>query len=235
MIDPATGWFEIAEIPAKTADVVAIIFETAWLTRYPYPTEVVMDRGVEFMGEVRKTLEKEYGARLKVITTRNPQANSMVERSHQTIRNMIRSQNIQSKNDLENGDWTGVLNAVRFAMRATLHTTMRATPMQLVYGRDAVHNIRFEADWQYLKARRQQVIKHNNERENSKRTPHTYTVGDSVMVDQPLHRKYGTPKYKGPYTVDSVNDNGTLRLRIPKGVGAIYETWNIRNIHPYSD
>ena len=100
MIDPATGWFEIAEIPAKTADVVAIIFETAWLTRYPYPTEVVMDRGVEFMGEVRKTLEKEYGARLKVITTRNPQANSMVERSHQTIRNMIRSQNIQSKNDV---------------------------------------------------------------------------------------------------------------------------------------
>jgi transposase InsO family protein len=193
-----------------------------------------MDRGVEFMGEVRKTLEKEYGARLKVITTRNPQANSMVERSHQTIRNMIRSQNIQSKNDLENGDWTGVLNAVRFAMRATLHTTMRATPMQLVYGRDAVHNIRFEADWQYLKARRQQVIKHNNERENSKRTPHTYIVGDNVMVDQPLHRKYGTPKYKGPYTVDSVNDNGTVRLRIPKGIGAIYETWNIRNIHPYN-
>jgi hypothetical protein len=52
MIDPATGWFEIAEIPAKTADIVMNIFEQEWLTRYPYPIEVVMDRGTEFMAEV---------------------------------------------------------------------------------------------------------------------------------------------------------------------------------------
>ena len=115
------------------------------------------------MGEVQRTLKNEYGARIKLITTRNPQANSMVERSHQTVGNMIRSQNIQSKEDLEGGDWTGLLNAVHFAMRATLHTTRRATPMQLVYGRDAIHNIRFEADWQYIKARQQRIIRQNNE------------------------------------------------------------------------
>jgi hypothetical protein len=235
MIDPATGWFEITEIPAKTADVVMNIFEQEWLTRYPYPVEVVMDRGTEFMAEVKKTLRQDYGARIKLITTRNPQANSMVERSHQTIKNMIKSQTITSRDDLENGEWKGVLSAVRFAMRATLHTTMRATPMQLVYGRDAIHNIRFEADWQYIKARRQQVIRRNNERENAQRTPHTYQPGHRVMISQHQNRKYGTPKYKGPYTVDSVNDNGTLRLSVPKGNGTVYETWNIRNIHPYRD
>jgi hypothetical protein len=235
MIDPATGWFEIIEIPAKTADVVMNIFEQEWLTRYPYPVEVVMDRGTEFMAEVKKTLRQDYGARIKLITTRNPQANSMVERSHQTIKNMIKSQTITSRDDLENGEWKGVLSAVRFAMRATLHTTMRATPMQLVYGRDAIHNIRFEADWQYIKARRQQVIRRNNERENAQRTPHTYQPGQRVMISQHQNRKYGTPKYKGPYTVDSVNDNGTLRLSVPKGNGTVYETWNIRNIHPYRD
>jgi hypothetical protein len=64
MIDPATGWFEIAEIPAKTADVVINVLEHEWLTRYPYPTEVVMDRGVEFMGEVQRTLRNDYGARI---------------------------------------------------------------------------------------------------------------------------------------------------------------------------
>jgi hypothetical protein len=235
MIDPATGWFEIAELPAATADVVANVFEQEWLTRYPYPMEVVMDRGTEFMAEVRRTLREDYGARIKLITTRNPQANSMVERSHQTIKNMIRSQTITCKQDLEDGSWKGVLSAVRFAMRATLHTTMRATPMQLVYGRDAIHNIRFEADWQYITARRQRVIRQNNERENAKRVPHTYQTGDSVMVEQPLHRKYGETKFKGPYVIDSVNDNGTIRLRLPKGNGYVYETWNIRNIHPYRD
>ena len=234
MIDPATGWFEIVEIPAKTADVVINILESAWLVRYPRPTEVVMDRGVEFMGEVRHALKHEYGLKLRFITTRNPQANSMVERAHKTIGNMIRSQNLKSRHDLPDGSWAGVLNAVGFAMKATLHTTMRATPMQLVFGRDAIHNVTFEADWQYIKERRQRLIRQNNERENAARVPHNYQPEDKVMVAQPQPRKFGQPRFKGPYTVDRVfNDNGTVRLRVPKGNGYVYETWNIRNTHPY--
>jgi hypothetical protein len=159
----------------------------------------------------------------------------MVERSHQTIKNMIKSQTIMSRDDLENGEWTGVLSAVRIAMRATLHTTMRTTPMQLVYGRNAIHNIRFEADWQYIKARRQRVICRNNECENAQHTPHTYLPGHRVMISQHQERKYGIPKYKGPYTVDSVNDNGTICLSVLKGNGTVYEMWNILNIHLYRD
>jgi hypothetical protein len=121
----------------------------------------------------------------------------MVERSHQTIKNMIKSQTITSRDDLENGEWTGVLSAVRCAMRATLHTTMRATPMQLVYGRNAIHNIRFEADWQYIKARQQRVICRNKERENAQRTPHMYLLGQCVMTSQHQERKYGISKVQG--------------------------------------
>ena len=105
--------------------------------------------------------------------------------------------------------------------------------MQLVFNRDAIHNIRFEADWQYIKERRQRTIRQNNKRENAGRVPHTYAPGDKVMIEQPQHRKYGSPRYSGPYDIDRVNDNGTVRLRRPKGNGAVYEMWNIRNIHPY--
>jgi hypothetical protein len=38
------------------------------------------------------------------------------------------------------------------------------------------------------------------------------------MISQHQERKYGIPKYKGPYTVDSVNDDGTLRLSVPRKV-----------------
>jgi hypothetical protein len=47
MINLATGWFKIAKIPARTADVVMNIFEQEWLMRYPYPIKVVMERGVQ--------------------------------------------------------------------------------------------------------------------------------------------------------------------------------------------
>jgi transposase InsO family protein len=234
MIDPATGWFEIAEIPNKRADEVSNILEQAWLVRYPWPTKVVMDRGREFMGEVRDMLKDDYGIVRKPITTRNPQANAMVERAHQTIHNLIRSQQIRGKSDLVGGDWSGLLSAVGFAMRATVHTTARATPSQLVFGRDAMLNVGFEADWQYIKERKQRLIVQNNKRENATRLPHVYSVGDQVLVATDPNRKYGEDRYKGPFEVTAVNDNGTLTLRqdTPRG-GAVLQTWNLRNIVPY--
>jgi hypothetical protein len=52
MIDPATAWFEIAEIPTKQADFIANLLEFHWLTRYPWPTEIWMDRGGEFKAQI---------------------------------------------------------------------------------------------------------------------------------------------------------------------------------------
>ncbi len=234
MIDPATGWFEIIEIPNKSSDEIANLFEMTWINRYPWPAQVVMDRGREFMGDVIHLLKNEYGITRKPITTRNPQANAMVERAHQTMHNLIRSQGITGRKDLPNGTWDGLLSAVGFAMRATIHTTTKATPAQLVFNRDAIHNVRFEADWQYIKERKQRLIIQNNKRENAKQKAHTYAIGDKVVVEQDPNRKHGSARYKGPFTITNVHDNGTVRLRqrTPAG-GAVFQTWNFRKMFPY--
>jgi hypothetical protein len=165
----------------------------------------------------------------------------MVERAHQTLHNMIAAMDLRGKSDVKGGlttteRWEGLLSAVGFAMKSTVHTTTRATPMQLVFGRDAILNVQFQPDWQYIKERRQRMILQNNERENSHRLPHTYVEGDKVMIKQYQHRKYGQPKYSGPYEIDRVNNNGTVRLRqATANGGMVYRTWNIRNIHPYKD
>jgi len=52
MVDPATGFFETVEIGQKTADVIANWLEIHWLTRYPWPTEITIDKGREFAGEL---------------------------------------------------------------------------------------------------------------------------------------------------------------------------------------
>jgi hypothetical protein len=158
----------------------------------------------------------------------------MIERAHQTIHNLIRSQNITDATSLQNGSWEGILSAVCFAMRATVHTTTQATPTQLVFQRDAIHNIRFEADWQYIKERRQRRILQNNAKENAKRKAHVYQVNDTVKVLQDPNRKHGAALYKGPFRITQVNDNGTVVLRQDTANGgAVSQTWNIRNILPY--
>ena len=233
MIDPATGWFEIVQIDSKRADEVANQLEFAWLTRYPWPTEVVMDRGKEFAAEVREMLKNEYGFVRKVITTRNPQANSIIERVHQVLHNMIRSMGLRDARDLGDYGWQGVLAAVRHAIRCSVHTTTRATPTQLVFNRDAILNISFEADWQYIKDRKQKLIVQNNRRENTKRISHQYNVGDEVMINNDPSRKHGSAQFKGPYRVTRVYDNGTVKLtRAAQAGGAVHETWNIRKIQP---
>jgi ribosomal protein L21E len=235
MIDPATGWFEIAEIPHRTADYIANYIEFHWLTRYPWPTEIVMDRGKEFAAEVKNKLCPHYGMTRKVITTRNPTANAIIERAHKVVNQMVDAHCIEDKQDLDPDFlWQPILASIRAAMRAVVHTTTRATPSQLVFGRDAMLNVTFEADWQYIKERKQRLIVQNNRKENAKRVPHTYRVGDRVMIRLDPSRKHGSPKYSGPHTLTVIKDNGTVTLRKDTNDGgAVHETWNIRNLEPY--
>eukprot|EP00957_Ditylum_brightwellii_P162155 12346094-Ditylum_brightwellii.AAC.1 len=72
MIDAVTSWFEIAEIKTKRADIIAHIVETTWLNRYHYPTQLVLDRGKEFMAEFSEMVLKDYGVKKRPITVRNP-------------------------------------------------------------------------------------------------------------------------------------------------------------------
>eukprot|EP00957_Ditylum_brightwellii_P198499 15128257-Ditylum_brightwellii.AAC.1 len=60
MIDPATGWFEMAEIKIGHADIIANIIEQTWFDQYPWPTEVVLDRGTEFMAKFTEMIQKDY-------------------------------------------------------------------------------------------------------------------------------------------------------------------------------
>ena len=115
----------------------------------PLSSEVVMDHGEEFMmGKIKRALNNECGTHVKRISTCNPQVVCMVkEPMHQTM-DVTCSQSIESKANLQDGSWNSVLNALCFVMQATLHTTMRATPMQLVHGCEDIHNICFKATWQ---------------------------------------------------------------------------------------
>ena len=159
MVDPATGWFEVHEYGDKRAITVANIVEQQWLTRYPRPDLITYDKGPEFMGvEFRNMVEQEYSIKTKPITTRNPQANAIIERVHQVIGNMIRTMSV-NKDYLDADDpWARILASCMFAIQATIHTTLQASPMQLVFGCDAMLNIPFEANWNYIKNVKQHII-----------------------------------------------------------------------------
>ena len=71
--------------------------------------------------------------------------------------------------------------------------TIQLLKLQLVFGRDAILNLKFKADWKYSKQRKQEIINYNNKKENSKRIPHVYKENDKVMmsVKSTTKSKYG--------------------------------------------
>jgi len=232
--DPATGFFEMVEIGEKTADIIANWLELYWLTRYQWPTEITMDKGKEFAREVSEALKNECGVERKIITSRNPQANSMIERYHKTLQNMILSAQIKDKRDLDSFlGFKGVLAACRKAMNSAVHATARATPTQLVFSHDTMLNASFQADWQFIKEQKQQLIIQNDKRENAKRKPRAHNVGDVVVVKAGAGRKHGSNPYLDPMKITQVNDNGTVKLvKVANDGGAVSQTWNIRNVEP---
>ena len=74
------------------------------------------------------------------------------------------------KNINKDEPWEGILAATMFSIRATFYTTMKASPMQLVFGRDAILNIKHVTKWENIMQQKQKLINANNKKVNKSRT-----------------------------------------------------------------
>jgi len=228
MIDPATGWFEVAPLKEPSSYEVQKAFDSYWLARYPRPQEVGSDNGSEFKRHFRDLLNN-YGLKKKPSTEYNPQSNGIIERVHQVLANVIRSFELDERELDESDPWDEFLSAAAFAVRSTHHTTMDASPAQLVFGRDMLLPVKFVADWTRIRQNKQRIIADSNKSENSKRIPHEYNVGDRVLLTTPGQlRKLQAPR-TGPYRVVHVHNNGTVTIQ----KGHVQQRVNIRRINPY--
>ena len=87
-------------------------------------------------------MQDEYNITVRPITTRNPQANAILDRVYQTIGNILRNMVLNDVNI-----WDGILAATIFALGAPVHTTTQHTPAQLVFGRDSLMSVSYEDNW----------------------------------------------------------------------------------------
>ncbi len=228
MIDPATGWFEIAPITEPNSDSCQRAFDSQWLARYPRPQEVGFDNGKEFKWLFADLCDN-YGLTQKPTTEYNPQGNSILERVHQVLGNSLRTFELENQDLPKENPFEPFLTATAYAIRSTYHTTLQATPGQLVFGRDMILPIQFKADWARIALRKQERINASNEQENRKRRRHEYNVGDKVFLEKGgLQPKLAAPR-EGPFKVVKVSTNGTVRIQ--KGV--VIQRVNIRRLTPY--
>jgi hypothetical protein len=115
----------------------------------PWPSLVQFDHGSEFK-EAFNDLVETYQLIPRLSSARNPQANSILEHIHRNIGDYIW---LNQMNELELPDedpFYGLLNAVALAVRATWHSMLQASPMQLVFHCHAFQPISFKPDWELI-------------------------------------------------------------------------------------
>jgi hypothetical protein len=95
------------------------------------------------------------------ITTIDTQENAIIERVYKVVNDMLRSFDLENNHEnLENKEdnpFDYFLQSTAWDIRSTYHTTLQATPCQLVFGRDMMHNIVFRANWDQIQKRKQDI------------------------------------------------------------------------------
>ena len=242
-IDPATGWFEIAEVPYydiddikkgnrqaidKTSARISLLFDKVWLSRYPRPSKVVFDNGSEFKKDFIPLLQ-DFAIKPKCTTIKNPQSNAPVERVHQVIGNMFITEGLDTKIFDLIDPWGPTLTAIAWAIRASHHSTLGQTPAQAVFQRDMIFNMKSIINWKEVSIRKQKRVDQDNQRENKKRVDHDYQVDEEVyIIKDGIYRKLDGPKI-GPFRITNLFTNGTVRIQR----GIVNERINIRRLEPH--
>jgi hypothetical protein len=137
---------------------------------------------------------------------------------------MLRSSN------LTDSFWIDLLPAVAFAIHETFHTTLQATPCQLVFGQDLILDASFTANRSAIVACKVHQAQIDNARENHSRIAYSYAVGDLVLIQLYKHTlpKLACPT-EGPYRIIKVHMNDTVIIQC----GTYAETIDICHLLPF--
>jgi hypothetical protein len=124
----------------------------------------------------------------------------------------------------------GIIANAAFALRATIHSTLQASPAQLCFGRDMIMRTQFIANWHLIRNRQTQRMLKDNIRENKSRIPHQYAIGDMVLIrNDEIKSKLSKPNF-GPYPIVQLSPNKSIVTILRTGFN---ETISIRRLIPF--
>ena len=233
MIDPCMNLVEIKSTVTTTAKEALVAVENTWLARYPRPQKIVTDQGPEFSGDFSQMC-KDNGIEHSTSTSRNPQGNSLIERIHQTIGQVLRTvvaakdpKSLSEGNAVIEETLATAMHACRCACSESLGFE---SPGALAFGRDMFLDIPLIADILAIQNNRQLLVDKRLLRANAKRIKHDYAVGDLIWKRNYIGLSDKLkPTVSGPYSIERVHTNGTVTIRLSPHV---QERINIRRIRP---
>jgi Integrase core domain. len=233
-IDPFIGLCELSPIKNPTCAHVGTTFHNCWLCRYPTPTRCIHDNGPEFTAQEFQDVLRYYGIKDVPTTSRNPQANAIVERAHLTMASMLRTMILETQNsnrrllpqDVDDFVSTA-LACTQKAINATVHSITKESPGAFIFQRDMLLPIQSFANWELARTRRSENNVKNLLSENQRRKPFDWQPGMEILLENTRHKM--DTRFIGPFPITRVHTNGTVTIRRRNTLQRV----NIRRIKLY--
>ena len=242
MMDYATRYPEAIVLPSiETERVAEALVEM--FSRVGVPDEMLTDCGSQFTSEIMKEVARLLSLQQLTTSAFHDQCNGLVERSHATLKQMLRRMCAERPKD-----WDRYLPALLFAVREVLQESLGFSPFELLYGRnvrrpmailrelwiDEVEDEEVRSTYDYVINLRKrlehtcELAMKNLQKVQGKQKvyydrrakPRSFKVGDKVLLLLPTDSNKLLLQWRGPFKIVEVLNHVDYRV-------------NVNGLHPY--
>ena len=88
---------------------------------------------------------------------KNPQAYAILERLNQAIGNMLKTKYLANVTFYAVAPWSEIITSIAYAVRCSYHSTLKANPGQLIFGRDMLPDINLQPNYKNMWLRKKNL------------------------------------------------------------------------------
>ena len=125
------------------------MFNEVWMSRYPRPLKVIFENGYEFKRNFIPLLKYFY-VKPTCTAIKKPQKNAIIDRIHQVLGSMIKTKDLANVMFDVDAPWSKIIASIAYTVRLSYHSTLQATPGQVVFGCDMLLYINFQTNYKKI-------------------------------------------------------------------------------------
>ncbi|GJU62700.1 putative reverse transcriptase domain-containing protein [Tanacetum coccineum] len=234
-------------------DKLARLYLKEVVTRHGIPVSIICDRDPRFTSNFWRSLQNSLGTSLDMSTVYHSQTDGQIERTIQTLEDMLRSCAIEFGKG-----WVYHLSLVEFSYNNSYHASIKVAPFKVLYDRKCRSPVCWAEVGQVqltgpdlvqettdkiiqIKQRMQAARDRQKSYADLKGKPMEFQVGDKVMLKvSPWKRvvhfgKRGklNHRYVGPFKVLEKVGEVAYKLELPEELSMVHNTFHVSNLKKY--
>lgn len=237
--DDLTKYFGAAALINEEADTVARQFVSQVILRYGFPQVCRSDRGTQFLSALFTSVLKLLGIKKRSTTSYRPSSNGALERSHRTLKSMIRAYA-----DKDKTNWPEFLEYIVFVINTSVNRSTGYSSHELLLGTklvipnhlskkpDPMYNyddyaaeLKFKLQTAHEFARQQQIKSKNENKHYYDQNAELdeYEIGDKILIINHAPKTKLHDLYLGPYEIIEILSDTNVKIQIGKKLKIVHK------------